>query len=217
MMEPLDALADRVRTADIVDAMGRRHRHRCHLLDLVSPTPGRRLFGPAVTISYLPACRDALPPERYTFSKLFYEAIDDGTDGQVLVLAGNGYIDASLGGATKLSRVQNHRLAGILADGRLRDFADLERYDLAIYCRGETTRWGGDVVTPYEANRPVVIAGVAIRPGDYVFADSSGAAVIPADDVRAVLHTANQVVLEDAKSVTTIKDESPNTLGGRVN
>jgi hypothetical protein len=47
-MESLDALAGRLRTADIVDAMGRRHRHRCHLLDLVSPTPGRRLFGAAV-------------------------------------------------------------------------------------------------------------------------------------------------------------------------
>lgn len=216
-MESLDALADRVRTADIVDAMGRHHRHRCHLLDLVSPTPGRRLFGPALTISYFPACRDALPSERYTFSKLFYEAIDGAAQGRVLVLASNGYVETSLGGATKLSRVQNHRLAGILADGRLRDFAELERYDLAIYCRGEATRWGGDVVTPYEANRPVVIAGVAVRPGDYVFADSSGAAVIPADEVRTVLHTANEVVLEDAKSVATIKDESPHTLEGREN
>ena len=50
-------------------------------------------------------------------------------------------------GGTKLSRVENHRLAGILADGRLRDFAELELYHLAIYCRGETTRWGGDTVT----------------------------------------------------------------------
>jgi 4-hydroxy-4-methyl-2-oxoglutarate aldolase len=195
-MESLDALASRVRTADIVDAMGRLHRHRCHLLDLVSPTPGRRLFGPAVTIAYFPACRAALPPERHT--RLFYQAIEDGADGRVLVLASNGYTDASLGGGAKLSRVQNHRLAGILADGRLRDFAELEHYDLAIYCRGETTRWGGDTVTPYEANRPVVIGGVAIRPGDYVFADASGAAVIPAGDVRAVLHTANQVVAADA-------------------
>ena len=213
MMESLDALASRVRTAEIVDAMGRLHQHRCHLLDLVSPTPGRRLFGPAVTISYFPACGAALPPEPYNFRRLFYRAIEDGADGHVLVLASNGYTDASLGGGTKLSRVQNHRLAGILADGRLRDFAELEHYDLAIYCRGETTRWGGDTVTPYEANRPVVIGGVAICPGDYVFADASGAAVIPAGDVRAVLHTANQVVAADAASIATIRGESPNTLG----
>ena len=217
LMESLDALASRVRTADVVDAMGRLHQHRCHLLDLVSPTPGRRLFGPAVTISYFPACGAALPPERYNFKRLFYQAIEGGADGHVLVLASNGYTDASLGGGTKLSRVQNHRLAGILADGRLRDFAELEHYDLAIYCRGETTRWGGDTVTPYEANRPVVIGGVAVCPGDYVFADASGAAVIPAGDVRAVLHTANQVVAADAASIVTIRGESPNTLGDSEN
>lgn len=216
-MQSLDALAGRVRTADIVDAMRRRHQHRCHLLDLVSPTPGRRLFGPAVTISYFPACRAALPPDRYNFKRLFYDAIEGGGDGRVLVLASNGYTDASLGGGTKLSRVHNHRLAGILTDGRLRDFAELELYDLAIYCRGETTRWGGDTVTPYEANRPVVIAGVAVRPGDYVFADASGAAVIPAPDVRAVLRAANQVAAEDAESLAAIKVETPTTPGRTEN
>jgi 4-hydroxy-4-methyl-2-oxoglutarate aldolase len=212
-MEPLDVLAGRVRTADIVDAMGRLHRHRCHVLDLVSPTPGRRLFGPAVTISYFPTCGAALPPERFNFKRLFYQAIEGAGDGSVLVLASNGYTEASLGGGTKLSRVENLRLAGILADGRLRDFTELEKYGLAIYCRGETTRWGGDTVTPYEANHPVVIGGVAICPGDYIFADGSGAAVIPADDLRAVLHTANQIVAADAESVATIKGEIPDALG----
>lgn len=216
-MQSLDVLAGRVRTADIVDAMGRRHRHRCHLLDLVSPTPGRRLFGPAVTISYFPTCRVALPPERYNFKRLFYDAIESGADGRVLVLASNGCSDASLGGGTKLSRVHNHRLAGILADGKLRDFAELAHYDLAVYCRGETTRSGGDIVTPYEANRPVVIAGVAVRPGDYVFADASGAAVIPAGDVRAVLRAAKKVALEDAETIVAIRAETPNTLGTNEN
>lgn len=216
-MQSLDVLAGRVRTADIVDAMGRRHRHRCHLLDLVSPTPGRRLFGPAVTISYFPTCRVALPPERYNFKRLFYDAIESGADGRVLVLASNGCSDASLGGGTKLSRVHNHRLAGILADGKLRDFAELAHYDLAVYCRGETTRSGGDIVTPYEANRPVVIAGVAVRPGDYVFADASGAAVIPAGDVRAVLRAAKKVALEDAEAIVSIRAETPNTLGDNEN
>jgi regulator of RNase E activity RraA len=56
-----------------------------------------------------------------------------------------------------------------------------------------------------------VLGGVAICPGDYVFADASGAAVIPAEDVRAVLHTANQIVAADAASIVTIRGESPNT------
>jgi ferredoxin-NADP reductase len=50
-------------------------------------------------------------------------------------------------------------------------------------------------------------------PGDYVFADASCAAVIPAGDVRAVLHTANRVVAADEASIVTIRGESPNTPG----
>jgi 4-hydroxy-4-methyl-2-oxoglutarate aldolase len=54
-------------------------------------------------------------------------------------------------------------------------------------------------------------------PDDYVFNDASGAAVIPPGDVRAVLHTANQVVAADAESIVTIRGESPNTLGDSEN
>jgi 4-hydroxy-4-methyl-2-oxoglutarate aldolase len=72
------------------------------------------------------------------------------------VLASNGYTDTSMGGGTKLLRLQEHGCAGVLTDGRPRDFDELARYDLAAYCSGETTRWGGDSVTPFQANVPVV-------------------------------------------------------------
>ena len=168
-----------LKAADLVDAMGRLHRHRCHILDLVSPTPGRVLFGPAVTISYFPSCSASLDPERYNLQNLFYEAVGDEPEGKVLVLASNGYTDASMGGGTKLSRLQNHRCAGVLTDGRLRDFDELSTYDFAAYCSGEATKWGGGEVTPFQANLPVVVSGVGVVPGQYVFADSSGAVVIP--------------------------------------
>jgi regulator of RNase E activity RraA len=105
-------------TADLVDAMGQFHRHRCHILDLVSPTPGRVLFGPAVTISYFPSCSAALDPERYNFAKLFYQAVGDEPEAKVVVLASNGYADSSMGGGTKLSRLQVHGCAGVITDGR---------------------------------------------------------------------------------------------------
>lgn len=46
-------------SAALVDAMGRSHQHRAHILSLVSPTPQRPLFGPAVTIAY--PYRDDIP------------------------------------------------------------------------------------------------------------------------------------------------------------
>jgi regulator of RNase E activity RraA len=188
---------DGLKTADLVDAMGRLHRHRCHILDLVSPTPGRVLFGPAATISYFPSCSAALDPDRYNLANLFYEAVGDEPQGKVLVLASNGYTDASMGGGTKLSRLQNHGCAGVITDGRIRDFDELRAYDFAAYCSGEATKWGGDEVTPFQANVPVVLAGVGVLPGHYVFADNSGAVVIPDQQVDEVIAGARTVEAED--------------------
>jgi len=188
-----------LKCADLVDAMGRLHRHRCHILDLVSPTPGRVLFGPAVTISYFPSCSTALDPERYSLANLFYEAVGDDPAGKVLVLASNGYTDVSVGGGTKLFRLQEHGLAGVLTDGRLRDFDELAGYDFAAYCSGEATRWGGDHVTPFQANVPVVLDRVGVMPGQYVYADSSGAVVIPERQLEEVLAEARRTVADDER------------------
>jgi 4-hydroxy-4-methyl-2-oxoglutarate aldolase len=207
MPDSLLDMLDRVTTADLVDAMGRLHRHRCHVLDLVTPTPGRRLFGPAVTISYFPTCGAALDPDQHNFGSVFLDAVGEEPAGKVLVLASNGHPDTSLAGGTKLSRAHNHELAGVLADGRLRDFDELAGYSFSTYCRGEATRWGGDVVTPFQANVPVVLGGVGIRPGDFIHADSSGAVAIPAGQIREVVEGAAAVVAEDEVYLATIREE----------
>ena len=196
---PGAATVEGLKCADLVDAMGRLHRHRCHVLDLVSPTPGRVLFGPAVTISYFPSCSAAIDPERYNLAKLFYQAVGEDPAGKVLVLASNGYTNASMGGGTKLMRLQMHGLAGVLTDGRLRDFSELAGYDFASYCSGEATRWGGGEVTPFQANVPVVVSGVGVIPGQYVFADSSGAVVIPDGQIDEVLAEARKIEAEDGR------------------
>ena len=86
-----------------------------------------------MTISYFPSCAADLDPERYNLANLFYEAVGDEPEGKVVVLASNGYTDVSMGGGTKLSRLQEHGCAGVLTDGRLRDFDELAGYDFASY------------------------------------------------------------------------------------
>jgi len=52
-------------------------------------------------------------------------------------------------------------------------------------------------VTPFQANVPVVLNGVAVMPGQYVFADSSGAVVIPDGQIDEVLAKAHKVEAAD--------------------
>ncbi|TDE37694.1 RraA family protein [Actinomadura sp. 6K520] len=192
--------------AALVDAMGRVHGHRAHILALTSPDPARPLFGPASTLAYLPY-RDDLPQSETGFAELFYQALGAQPQGRVLVLSSGGYPDASLGGGTKLSRGDHQQIAGILADGRLRDFTQLRGYRFSTWCRGEATRWGGDTVMPYAADVAVEIAGVTITPGDYIYADTAGAVVIPAVSIDRVLAEAHTVEAEDTQSAEAIRTE----------
>lgn len=200
-----DDVLDRVACASLVDAMGRLHSHRAHILSLVSPAP-RRLFGPAATIDYLPY-RDDLRQTELGFGALCHQALDESPAGTVLVLSSGGYPDASHGGGTKLSRLRHCEAAGVLADGRLRDFEQLGGYAFATWCRGEATRWGGDTVMPFAANVAVEIGGVCVIPGDYLYADASGAVVIPRASLQRVVDEALKVEAEDARSLEEIATE----------
>ncbi|WP_157008719.1 RraA family protein [Agromyces laixinhei] len=192
--------------AALVDAVGRIHPHRADLLPLISPDPTRPLFGPAATIAYLPY-RDDL--QQTDFARVFSQAVGPDAQGRVLVLSSGGYPDASHGGGIKLSRGEHRHIAGVLADGRLRDFAQLGGFEFSTWCRGEATRWGGSTVVPYAADVAVEIAGVTVVPGDYIYADTAGAVVIPAGSIDRVLAEARTVDAEDARAVDQVRNERP--------
>jgi regulator of RNase E activity RraA len=199
--------------ASLVDAMGRLHGHRAHILSMVSPTPDRPLFGPAVTIAYLPY-RDDHPQAEHGFADLFQHAVGETPEGRVLVLSSGGHPDASHGGGIKLARLQRDGLAGVLADGRLRDFDQLGGYGFATWCRGEATRWGGDTVMPYTADVAVEVAGVCVTPGDYVYADASGAVVIPAASLSRVLDEAQAIENDDDATLAAILSRTTSEPSG---
>jgi regulator of RNase E activity RraA len=135
----MSSLAAELGCAALVDAMGCIHQHRAHILSLVSPTPQRPLFRSAATIAYLPYRDDFTETNALGFGGWFYRAVGNAPEGTVLVFSSGGYPDASHGGGTKMSRLHNHGVAGVLTDGRLRDFEELARYRFATWCRGEAT------------------------------------------------------------------------------
>ncbi|MBB5154114.1 RraA family protein [Saccharopolyspora phatthalungensis] len=209
--EQLRTRVEQLGCASLVDAMGRIYHHRAHLYPLTSPDPSRMLFGPVVTIAFIPY-RDDLPDGQLGLAALFYRAIQGAPPGAVLVLSAGGYPDASHGGGTKLSRLHDHGLAGVLTDGRLRDFAELASYDFATWCGGEATHWGGDTVMPFAANVTVEVGGVCVTPGDYAYADRSGGVIIPAASVHRVVDEAERIERDDTRFREQIRTEDPTAV-----
>jgi regulator of RNase E activity RraA len=205
--ETLARKAARLGCATLVDAMNRVHGHRAHIPAMSSPDPLRYLFGPAATISFLPY-REDLAAGGHDFRYYFYGALGNPPGaGQVLVLSSGGHADVSHGGGTKLARADSTGLAGVLADGRLRDFGQLRGYSFATWCRGEAVRWGGDTVMPYACAVAVEISGVCVSPGDYIYMDSAGGVVIPSASLRRVLAIAEDISAEEAEAAKGIRVE----------
>jgi regulator of RNase E activity RraA len=170
------------------------------------------LRGRAVTIRFVPFRQDVFDAQVNSFGRLFSEAVPPDPEGIVLVLDSGGHPDVSVGGGTKFSRLQNRKLAGLLTDGRLRDFGELEQYEPVFYCSGETVKAGTADVMPIAANVPVVVGGVTVLPGDFVYADAAAAVIIPSVLVDQAFQLAAEIELEDADFLTNIRAEDPDEM-----
>ena len=201
--------------ASLTDAVGRLCSHRAHILDLVSPTPGRVLFGRAATIRYVPYRQDLFEEGPTGFARCFYEAVAGDFEQTVLVLDNPGHADASIGGAVKFSRLHNHGMAGLITDARLRDFDQLAGYGPVFYCGGEAAEAGSRTLMPIAVNVPVHLGGTTIVPGDYIYADPAAAVVIPASLIDRVLALAREIDKQDEASLQAIRVEDPREVRQR--
>lgn len=204
MVDPRRARAHSISCAAICDAMIARHRHRAHLVGLVSPLPSRRLAGPAVTMRFLPLRRD-LVGERHEFGALLREAVVECPDAAVLVASSAGHPDGALAGGKKLARIRNLGLDGMVCDGAVRDFAEVDALGIGVWCRGEAVRNANDLLMPWEVNVPVEVGGLTVVAGDWVFADASGVVVVPADEVDGVLADAEALEARDGAEVARVR------------
>ena len=106
--------------------------------------------------------------------------IDRISAGEVYVLAVRGDRNCAIFGELLATAIQAKRGAGALIDGNSRDLRQLKEIGFPLFYKGAlpTTSKGRCEVT--ECQVPVVIDGVLINPGDYVFGDIDGVAIIPA-------------------------------------
>jgi regulator of RNase E activity RraA len=209
MLDELKSQLAGLTAASLTDAMGRLLSHRAHILDLVSPTPGRVLFGRAATINFMPYREDYHEAKRPGFARSFYKAVREKFDETVLVLNNPSQADTSIGGGIKFSRLHNHRVAGLVTDARLRDFDELASYGSVFYCGGEAAQAGSHTLMPIAENVPVTLRGTTIFPGDYIYADRVAAVVIPATHIDRVLALARDIDAQDKADLRTILNEHP--------
>lgn len=126
---------------------------------------GRRQFaGPVVTVK----C--------FEDNSLVKQAVDSAGNGRVLVVDGGGSLRKALVGGNLAAAAARNGWAGVLVDGCVRDVAELRTAEVGIMALGlmpmPTEKRGEG-----QKDVPVMVAGVPVRPGEWLYADEDGVVV----------------------------------------
>jgi regulator of RNase E activity RraA len=144
-----------------------------------------RVAGPAFTVRCPPG--DNL---------MVHAAIHRAEPGDILVIQG-GDADFALSGGNVCAWAQRRGVAAFVADGAVRDLAEVRERAFPVFARGVIPIPGAKE-GPGEINGPVRCGGAAVQPGDIVVADEEGIVVVPRARAAEVLAKAQAKAAADA-------------------
>lgn len=141
-------------------------------------TPNRRpiqFAGTAVTVR--------LP---HMDSSALHVAADHLRPGDVLVVEQSGDERSSFGGMVAFTS-KTRGAEGVVLSGAMNDFDEVLELGLPVYSRGVSARTTRILGIEGAINVPITVGGVVVTPGDAVFADSDGIAVLTEDEIDDIV------------------------------
>ncbi len=127
---------------------------------------------------------------------MVHAAIHRAEPGDILVIQG-GDADFALSGGNVCAWAQRRGVAAFVADGVVRDLAEVRERAFPVFARGVIPIPGAKQ-GPGEINGPVRCGGAAVHPGDIVVADEEGIVVVPLARAAQVLAQAQAKAAADA-------------------
>jgi len=187
-------------------------------LSLRSTGPGgnSRIAGRAVTMQVGPGQPPAGPPKH-----LGCTAIEQSDGDSVIVVEQRSGVEAGCWGGLLTLGAKVRGVAGVVADGPLRDVDEAIAYEFPVFSRSLTSRTARGRVVELGVQVPVTIGAalggeVTVQPGDYVLADRSAVIFISAADIQRVLEAAETIVAKEAAMAKAILAGTPigEVMGG---
>ncbi|MCK6424740.1 MAG: RraA family protein [Burkholderiaceae bacterium] len=188
-------------------------------LPLRSAGPGgaSRIAGRAVTMKVGPGTPPPGPPKHLGCTAIELAGADD-----LIVVEQRSGVEAGCWGGLLTLGAKVRGIAGVVADGPLRDVDEAIAYEFPIYARCLTSRTARGRVVELGTQVPVVIGDAqaggqaTVHPGDYLLADRSAVIVIAAADIERVLDAAEQIVAKEAAMAKAILSGTPigQVMGG---
>ena len=138
-------------------------------------------------------------------------AIEAAKPGDVIVVEQTSGVEAGSWGGILTLGAKLRGVAGVVADGPVRDIDEAKSMDFPVFARSCTARTARGRIVELATNGPVTIGAVAVNPGDYVIADGSGVAFIKPEDVARVLEAAESIAAREAAMAQALREGRPIT------
>ena len=136
---------------------------------------------------------------------MFHKALDMAKEGDILIIAGGGFLERALCGEIMINYAIMKKLSGFVIDGAIRDVELTKKVDFPVFARGVNPN-GPYKNGPGEINVPVAVGGQVVFPGDIVVGDDDGLVFIRPEDAPELLekvkayHKNEEVILESIAS-----------------
>ena len=133
-------------------------------------------------------------------------AIEESNDDHVIVVEQRTGIDAGCWGGILTLGAQTQGIAGVIADGPVRDIDEAIEYGFPIYSTSLTAITARGRINEAGTNVPVCVWGVTVNAGDYVIADNSAVIFIKAENINEVVDTAETIVAKEKAMAVAIRE-----------
>lgn len=156
----------------------------------------RKIAGRVHTVK-LVAKEDALPATGAP-RHLGTTAIEASAPGEIIVVEQRTGIDAGSWGGILSLGAKVKGVAGVIADGPLRDVDEAREFDFPVYSRSVTARTARNRVAEAATDVPIRIGDVTVKPGDYAIADSTGVCFLAAEHAAEIVAEAENIAMREA-------------------
>ena len=178
----LDTLRD-IGTATIAGSLAKEGIRNPHMVGLTSFNARKAVSGQAVTLQFMPKREDVHWGDEYAHAperELHRQAIMACAPGDIVIVDARGSLSSGVFGEMMLTSFKARGGEGVVIDGCIRDFPEVQTIDLGLWLRGVTPNFHTQTdIFPHAVNVPIACAGVFVMPGDIIVADDDGAVVVP--------------------------------------
>ena len=182
----LDACA----VSDALDQLGLP----ASITGLAPQSARQRISGRVVTVRLVAG----KPPPDAPVRHLCTAAIDAAEPGDVVVVEQRTGIECAGWGGILSNAARVKGLAGVIVEGLARDVDEAAEIGFPVYARGSTARTARGRIHEAATGDPIGVGDATVATGDYVVADGSGAAFVPAARIDEVLTAAEAIAAKEA-------------------